>query len=252
MKDKLSGSFASLAGWFATAAAVAIVPTLLVSEKDRSPDFWYRVAWAEFLALVVWGYFSGFIWFLFHGGRKRAGIGGILPATGLVIGVYAVLSFVLMILSDWPNRFHWAGQVVLLVVVVLLFVFFEYARLSAVTGTEPTPEGLRSPAELCALIRLQENNLWSSATPLPLAGENRQLYDSLKTLREAIQYSLQNVGRIGGSQDYRAFVADTERLCTELQTAQAHSTDASHYRTNVEDLHRRMESISASLKVRPA
>jgi hypothetical protein len=139
-----------------------------------------------------------------------------------------------------------------LVVVVLLFVFFEYARLSAVAGTEPLPEGLRSPSELCAMIRLQEEKLWSSTASPPLAGEDRKLHDSLKALREAIQYSLQQVGRIGGSSDYSAFVADAERLCAELQAAAANSLEASRLRSTAEDLRRRVDSVSAALRIRPS
>jgi hypothetical protein len=252
MGNKPSTSLVSLVGWLATAAAVAVIPVLVISEQDRSPYFWHRVAWSEFLTLVVWGYFSGFIWSVFPGGRKRAGIGGLLPATGLIIGLYAALSFALMVLIDWPSRFHWAGQVVLLVLVVLLFVFFEYARAGAATGAEPLPSGLRSPAELCAMIRLQEEKLWSSAATPPLAGEDRRLHDSLKTLREAIQHSLQQVGRIGGSQDYSSFAADAERLCAELQTAQVNSPEAARLRATAEDLRRRVDFIATALRVRPA
>ena len=125
---------ASLVGYAATAIAVAVIPVVLIQQDERSPYFWHRIAWTEFLTLVVWAYFSGFIWSVLPGGRKRAGTGGLLPATGLVIGIYAILSFVLMVLSDWPNRFHWAGQIALLVLVVFLFVFFEYARAGAVAG----------------------------------------------------------------------------------------------------------------------
>ena len=252
MGNKPVTSVASLAGWVATAAAVAIIPVLLITERDRSPYFWYRVLWAEFLTLVVWIYFSGFIWSVLPGGRKRAGTGGLLPVSGFVIGIYTLLSFILMILCDWPSRFHWAGQVVLLVLIVLLFVSFEYARAGAVAGTEPLPAGLRTPAELCAMIRLQEEKLWSSAASPPLAGEGRGLHDSLKTLREAIGNSLQHVGRIGSSQDYGVFVADTERLCSELQVAETNSAETKRWRATAEDLRRRVDFISVVLKVRPS
>jgi hypothetical protein len=251
MGNNRSASVASLIGWLATAVAVAVIPAILISERDRSPYFWHRVAWTEFLVVVVWGYFSGFILSVFPGGRKRAGMGGILPATGVIVTVYATVSFLLMVFSDWPNRFHWAGQVILLLLVVLLFVFFEYARTGAVAGTEPIPQGMRSPAELCAIVRLQEERLWSCAQTPPLAGEDRKLHDSLKALREAIQYSIQHVGRVGGTRDYATLAADVERTCDEIKTIHANSQDAPRLRATVEELHRRVDHVSANVKVQP-
>jgi hypothetical protein len=252
MSNNRSARLASLVGWLAMAGAVAVLPVIVVSAPDRSPYFWHRIAWTEFLTLVVWAYFGGFIFFVFPRGRIRSAVGGLLPSTGLVVGIYALLSFMLMIVMDWPSRFHWAGQTVLFVLVVLLFTFFEYARAGASVGAERLPVGLRSPAELCAIIRLQEEKLWSSVASPPLAGEDRKLHDSLKALREAIQYSIQHVGKIGGSQDYSVFVADVERLCAELQTAPTSSPEPTSWRATAEDLARRANYISATLKVRPA
>ena len=135
--------------------------------------------------------------------------------------------------------------------VVLLFVFFEYAR----AGAEPIPDGMATPQELSALIRLQEDRVWSSVSRLNLSGEANRLHNSLKSLREAIQHVMQNVGSIGQKQEYRAIVSEVETLCGQVQGLPPELPEAAatgHLADTSDDLRRRVEQLAAMLIRQPS
>jgi hypothetical protein len=203
----------SLIGYFVTAVAAVVLPVLLVSPGDRSPYFWQKIVWTQFLVLVVWAYFSGFLWYIFSAGKRPAGQGGVLPVTGIVVVGYAAVSLALVSFCDWSSRGHWAAQVALLVAVVVLFVFLEFARVGARSGTEPIAQGVRTPQELAAQLRFHEDKFIVAAAESPARG----IGNAIKSLRETISYSLPQVGTIGASQPYLSLVEGVQRLSSELE-----------------------------------
>jgi hypothetical protein len=242
---------AMLVGYLVSAAVVIMIPVLLIPADQRSPYFWYKVGWVEFLTLLVWAYFGGFLRAVVPPIKKTAGLGGVLPITGGVILAYAFLSLLLVVLCDWPSRGHWACQIILLAVAVLLIVSLTFARSGAVAGTDPIPPGVHALQDLSAMLRMQEERLRAAAADGPL----RSLSDSLKSLRETLEYSLPHVGRIGTLSEYREFAQQVEQYCSELQGIGADAADAQkadRLRDGALQLKRQAEYIASMLKTRPA
>lgn len=237
-------------GYLITSCAVLALPVIALPPENRSAYFWYKVAWTELLSLIVWAYIGGFFWSLFPSSRKPRKLAGILPATGLLVVGYAITSFLLVLLCDWPGRGHWVGQVVLLLVFALLLIFFEFVRIGAALGTEPMPCGVGAPQDLAAMLRYHEDRLWV----LPPEVAVRQLSDTIKTLREKLQHSLPDAGLIGQTQEYQEFVRQTEAFCTELHTIPSDGVEnakVSRLRDVATQLTAQIEQIGFSLKPRP-
>ena len=108
----------AVAGWAISALAILGVSTLLVTPEHRSPYFWHRILWAQFLAALVWAFVGSFVSNALLGRKAPRAEGGILPAFGFVVTAYAALSATLMLShaflpgNDFLNRFHLAGQIV--------------------------------------------------------------------------------------------------------------------------------------------
>ena len=253
---KKTAKLSAIIGYLITAAAIVVLPSVLVSQQDRSNYFWYRIVWSEFLALVMWSYIGGFFLFAQLGGNKVKGLGGILPATGAAIGLYVAISFILIIaFPDPSSKFHIAAQIVLLVCLVLLFAFFQFARAGAVVGTEPIPSDLRTPQQLSMAVKANEDRLFQLLTGQNVSGDVRRLHDALKGLRESIAYSLPYVGSIGTSAEYRTFVAQIEQLCAGLENFRSDAADAASVKSfcdTAERLRSRVSQIASSLKVAAA
>lgn len=241
---------AALAGYAVTAAVVVVIPMLLIPADQRSPYFWCKVGWAEFLTLVVWAYFGGSLALVVPSHARISGIGGILPSMGMVIVAYAVLSLVLVMVCSWPSTGHWAGQVLLLAAAVLLLLLLSFARSGAVAGAEPIPQGVAAPQDLAARLRMQEDRFWTSAADSP----GRALSDALKALRETLQYSLPHVGRIGRQPEYLAFSGQLEQYCTSLQGVgtNAESELMLKFRDEAMQHRRQAEYLGSLLKTRPS
>lgn len=216
------------AGWVITTLAIFAVSTILIAPEHRSPYFWQRILWAIFLAGLVWAFVGGFVSNALLGRKESRGDGGILPAFGVLAVGYAAASLTLMLLQAWSpenellNRFHLAGQIVLLAAVGIVCVLLNISRTASAHGTEPIPEGVRSPAALSSLIKAEENRLAQSEPRKDL----ESLPSLLKTLRERIQYSLPHVGEIGVMSEYRVFAESVEKICHDTSEIVQHPADA--------------------------
>jgi hypothetical protein len=245
-----------LVGYVATAAAILLVPVLFVPEAKRSEFFWQRILWTEFLVLLVWAYLAGFLNVFIPNGRKDSGLAGVLPAAGLGVFAYALLSFaLLMVYRDLSAATHIGFQLILFVALVLLFVSLNLARVSAVSGTQPVPAGIKPPQELSALLRVGEEKVWASVSRQGLTGEPRRLHDALKRLREKLQYSIQHVGSVGESKEYSELAAAVVSLNSELQALPPEFSDqetARRLANKAEDLCRKTELIGQMLVRRPS
>jgi len=249
--ERRSLGIASLVGHLVTAAAVLAVPVICIAPAHRSACFWYKIAWTEFLALLLWAYLGGAFWFLLPGTTRRKGLAGVLPVTGLLVFGYAITSVILVLLCDWASRGHWVAQVVLLLGFALLLVLFEFARIGAVAGTEPIPLAIRTPQDLAAMLRLHEERLWTPASE----AATRRLSDAIKALREKLQHSLPEAGRIGQAQEYQDFARQTEAFCTDLQnlpTDSAEQANVARLQDVATQLAARSEYIASALKTRPS
>lgn len=244
------------AGWAISALAILGVSTILVTPEHRSQYFWYRVLWAQFVAALVWAFYGGFISNSLLGRKAPRAEGGILPSFGIAVVAYAGLSLALMLAhaflpeNDFLNRFHLTGQILLMAGVGTLCVFFNFARAGAVHGTEPIPEGIRSPNELSALLKAEESRLTQGDT----RDDFEPLASVLKSLRERIQYSLPHVGEIGTRSDYKLFSAAVEKACQKVATNSRQPVTAENHtaalQQELSDLALKVDMIAEGLKRR--
>lgn len=218
MNTQAKQRIVAASGWAISALAILGVSTLLVTPEHRTPYFWQRILWAQFLAALVWAFVGGFVSNALLGRKAPRAEGGILPAFGFVVTAYAALSAILMLLhafvpeNDFLNRFHLAGQIVLMALAGTVCVFLNISRTAAAHGIEPMPDGVRSPAELGALLRAEESRLVQGGKQ----NDAESLASVLKTLRERIQYTLPHVGEIGTRSDYKVFAAAVEKVCQKV------------------------------------
>ncbi len=215
------GSIAALGGFLATSVAVIALPLILIAVENRSPYFWHRIAWAEFLAIIVWASMGGYL-----SAITRRGVGGALPATGIILYSFVALSFLFMIAhawipandsSDMLDRVHVAVQVLGLVVTILIVLGMYFVTASAGAAIAQ-PSGFVSPPRLASLLSnaremLDRNN---AAT--------KPLMTALTALEEKISYSLQETGSITQSSEYEAFARDVAALCGEVKGAAGSGT----------------------------
>jgi hypothetical protein len=239
---------ATIIGYLITAAVIIAVPLILIQPDARSEWFWHRIGWTEFLAVLLWGYFGGFVRYALGGRARSSASGGVLPATGILITIYAIASFVLLsVTADPSTRWHLATQVLLLAATAIILVFVEYARSGATSGREDLDTPQVSIPDLCSRLQQHEQR-FSSAK---LGSRTRALHDSIKGLREAVLYSLRGVGQVRHSTEYRDFVETTERLCGAVTAATPESLEADQsesLRHSAEGLRQRIPVVSMSIQ----
>ncbi len=208
----------SAAGYAITAIGIFGIGLLVVPTESRSNLFWPRMLWTEFLALLIWFSLTAFFRNAALGREDKNRVMGILPATQMILVIYAALSFLLMIThshmqeTGLGNRMHLMLQIGLAAVTGILFVFLNITSAAAGHGLEKTFAFGMSPAELCASIREQEERIHG----FPKLPSSTQMERSLKSLREKIHYSLPAVGQLGASSAYREFSQEVQAACDEL------------------------------------
>ena len=245
--ERQSVGRAAFVGYLITAFAVLAVPLFSLAPEQRSVYFWYKVAWVEFLAVVVWAYLGGASWSITPATGK--GVLGALSGYGLLVFCYAGMSFLLVLLGNWLGRGQWVAQFGLMLGFALLYVTLDLARVGAVVGAEPIPSEIRAPLELAAMLRLHEDRLWTSSSEAGI----RRLSEAIKVLRERLQYSLPHVGRLGQIQEYHEFARQTEAFCSDLQDLPVDSPEqatVARFRDRAMRLAGQSEQISTSLRIR--
>lgn len=203
---------ASLIGYAATAAVVFAVPVIMVHSGSRSEYFWWKILWAEVLALLVWGFLGGFFSYFLSGNKdSQDGIAGVIPALGSVIFLYSGISLILMLGHAWlPKKeiydnLHLVAQIVILAGSAVICVFLYYAKSGASAGAPVFPAGVPSPFVLVALLKTAEDQFRSSGLA--------DLKESTKSLKEKINYVLASAGRINAMDEYIEFTQKVRAFC---------------------------------------
>lgn len=246
-----------LIGYFVSAISAFLLAMLLVPAESRSVHFWPRVLWTEFLILLVWAYFGGYVAVLFSKDDRIRGLGGIMPALGIIVFSYAIMSFALMLVSaylppsDWAGRIHMAGQVVRFAGAVVIGVFLCFSLFMARHGAEPIPNTIESPSQLAQSLRFQENRLSTSDSNRTIE-RRHDLLKAIKSLREKITYSLQHVGAIGQNQHYRDFSHEISLVCEKLGAIDLNASESSVTAANLVSemavLHGRVDMIATQIR----
>lgn len=214
MKKRPTFQYTILSGWLITALAIVLVAPLFVAEEYRSDYFWYRVLWTEVLSLLFW--LSASFYFLVTSAQKDSvtRFGGIAPTVSIVTAVYALLSFSAMVIhaflsaSDTANRIHWILQIIFFAVAALSIVFLSVAREAATSGLAFDNAKALRPKELHDLLAVQETSFRS-----PVSHELRA---SIKQLREALVYSLNESASLAELPEYQDLCQEIEAICLSI------------------------------------
>jgi len=197
--------------------AVLLIATILISEENRSPNFWHRMCWTEFLIFLVWGSFD---LYLLASGQTRyhiSRLGGIAPTISIVIAFYALLSFGLMMIhafvpaTDVGNRIHLITQVIFFAGAALCVVFLSMAQAGAAAGLDFDKNKAMSPRELHDLLSLHESSLPSGYQ------STSGLKAAMKQLRETLLYSLNESASLAQSPQYQALSGEVQELCQAIE-----------------------------------
>ena len=225
MRKGKTFQYSIAAGWLVTTLAAALVATILVPEESRSVYFWHRVCWTEFLIFLFWC--STGLYLLASGKTKDhvTRFGGIAPTISIVTAIYVVLSFAVMMIhsfvpeTDAGNRIHLIAQIVLLAVAALCLVFLSMARAGATAGLDFDKSNAMTPRQLHDLLALHESSL-------PVEGESvRGLKASIKQLREALLYSLNESESLAQSTEYQSVSNKVQELCDSIEGQQNTNED---------------------------
>lgn len=248
---------ATLIGFVVTSITIVLVPLILTEQISRSPFFWQRIAWTEFLAALMWAYLGGFFSLVIPKNSSIRGLGAILPALGIAIFFYSFSSFVLMVLVAYFPKLHslnMSSQVYNAAGLVIIVVFFFFSWISGMVGAEVIPDGVHSPTDITISLQSQENALLAQHN-YPLSSDQKDkvnmLRNSLKSLREKIQYSIPHAGRIGSDKAYAAFSNEVIQLCEDCSKLDVQAMDVERLQPviqNISDLNGRVQSISQNLR----
>lgn len=245
---------ATVAGYLVTAVAIIAVPVVFVPETSRSDLFWHRIAWTEFLAFLVWGFFGSFA--AFAAGRERTGrgLGGVLPVVGFVVSGYAAASFALMMVAAyWTGGDSWSRiftvlQILAAASAIVAVVLMYFVRTGAMAGAEPIPKGIKTPTDLSADLNYRRERLDVISDS---NDELRRLQALLRTLAERLTYSLPGAGQVGYSRMYQDLASDVVALCAEVGAIEEHVGDSDKVRAmcgSAEELSHRVERVVQSLR----
>lgn len=212
---------ATIIGFIVTSITIISVPLILTEPALRSPHFWQRIAWTEFLAALVWAYIGGFFSLVIPKNRSIRGLGAVLPALGIIIFFYAASSFILMMIAAYFPQFSSLNMALQLyraagLVIIVIFLFFSW--ITGVADSHPIPPGIYTPKELIISLQREEKVLLSQRNLISsseIVDKIHALQISLKTLREKIQYSIPHAGRIGANNGYIDFSNAVNKLCED-------------------------------------
>jgi len=189
-----------LIGFLTMAAAIAMVPMVVVPSPERSEFFVDRILWAEILNALAWGIPGGLLGAAL--GRRGQSVGGIAPTGGGLVLLYCTSSLSLMLARAWlPDvefleRWHLGVQILLAVGLVFGNVVLLVAARHAQVPAPELPAGCNPPDALVALLQSSENLL-------DQAGD-RQGRDEVKGIRERLRYSVFVARRSMDNEAYRS------------------------------------------------
>jgi len=218
------------------AFAILGIGLVLVPSDQRTEAFWWRLAWTEILAILI--YLPAFVFYRSALIEENKKIIGILPGLKTTFLLYAAVSFSLMLLNAFhegkffPNSIHLALQVVLLFIVGTIFTMSLVAADTASTGLESNFSKGISPSEVCNQIRDGEDFIKGSEHFTQLEA----LSLSLKKLRELFQYSLPTIGRVVESSDYNNLAESINTLIADITSDQSLIQKKDYYNEKLNSL----------------
>lgn len=248
---------ATIIGFVVTSITIALVPLILTETASRSPFFWQRIAWTEFLAALIWAYIGGFFSLVIPRNRSVRGLGAVLPALGIAIFFYSISSFILMMIAAYfpmVNSLNMASQIYRAAGLVIIVIFLFFSWISGMVDAEAIPEGVHTPKDLTISLQSQENALFAQQgfpTSSDLKDKVNTLRISLKSLREKIQYSIPHAGKIGSDAAYINFSNAVIKLCEDCSDMNSQTLDIDKLQSIIQyvsDLNSQVNNIAQNLR----
>jgi hypothetical protein len=236
MKKQHGFQYSIAAGWLVTALATVLISVLIIPSQSRSPHFWHRVGWTEFLLLMFWGS-VGFYLFTPRVSKDNVKrFGGIAPTISIVTAIYVALSFSAMLLhaflpqSDISNRVHWIAQILLFSLAAMCAVFLSMARAGATSGLALDSSKTMSPRQIHDLLALHETSLTSQSDDT-----QNELKSRIKQLREAILCSLHDSSNLAQLPEYQEYCLTIRGFCTAIDRYTKHGGDETEVRNELDE-----------------
>ena len=194
---------------------------LLFSDKEpvdsilhRSELFYPRMIWFETLFTI--GYFFGFIEPIIQLFKFRKYVGGGYIAIAATILNSTILSIIILFVSIFFPRSRFFDTLPIIIQIgIFLFClakicFLKFAQAGQLDKLNEVPINLKTPEQLLAMLSICEQQ------PIIIDKFSKHI----KKIREKIQYSIPQRGKIATSSSYREMALLLEKFYDDLMNGQ--------------------------------
>ena len=186
------------------ALGIVCLSLLIAPSQIENIYFWITISWFIFLTFINWLTSTLIFYGVDPSNTKNANF-GILPSLGIVIFIYSILSAFFLLTTWYINDFglipnwHLILQVFIALIAVILTILIFIAAKSSKKNVN---KNLPSKSLLFDYVDKIENN----------NSDNEDLKESLKQLREIIEYNIPDISYIKSINKYEELVDSLKTL----------------------------------------
>ena len=186
------------------ALGIICLSLLIAPSQIENIYFWITISWFIFLTFINWLTSTLIFYGVDPSNTKNANF-GILPSLGIVIFIYSILSAFFLLTTWYINDFglipnwHLILQVFIALIAVILTILIFIAAKSSKKNVN---KNLASKSLLFDYVDSIENN----------NSDNEDLKESLKQLREIIEYNIPDISYIKSINKYEELVDSLKKL----------------------------------------
>ena len=186
------------------ALGIVCLSLLIAPSQIENIYFWITISWFIFLTFINWLTSTLIFYGVDPSNTKNANF-GILPSLGIVIFIYSILSAFFLLTTWYINDFglipnwHLILQVFIALITVILTILIFIAAKSSKKNVN---KNLASKSLLFDYIETIENN----------NSDKEDLKESLKQLKEIIEYNIPDINYIKSINKYEELVDSLKTL----------------------------------------
>ena len=186
------------------ALGIICLSLLIAPSQIENIYFWITISWFIFLTFINWLTSTLIFYGIDPSNTKNANF-GILPSLGIVIFIYSILSAFFLLATWYINDFglipnwHLILQVFIALIAVILIILIFIAAKSSKKNIN---KNLAPKSLLFDYINTIENN----------NSDKEDLKESLKQLREIIEYNIPDINYIESINKYEELVDSLKKL----------------------------------------
>ena len=186
------------------AFGIICLSLLIAPSQIENIYFWITISWFIFLTFINWLTSTLIFYGIDPSNTKNANF-GILPSLGIVIFIYSILSAFFLLATWYINDFglipnwHLILQVFIALIAVILIILIFIAAKSSKKNIN---KNLAPKTLLFDYINTIENN----------NSEKEDLKESLKQLKEIIEYNIPDINYIESINKYEELVDSLKKL----------------------------------------